>query len=270
MPSSYIWCVRPIYPPTSVTQYSKFWLSCTSIFLDTASVVRTRSSGPDLTWAKQIGGCDPQLPSLCSIGPTFFRCIMLVMFVQVTTLFLPRPALWVDLLNGTLFVSTWYLLPTRPNFSPIATIGKKLIFSVSWAAHTYMRKMENAWCWWVSHKNFLWHFFVITWTTDNSSTGFDTDVSRKTSGWFLFTWKAKPNFGIADGRLTFYHANVHATCLLVSVLSSPHRLIMEKCGMRCFMRQRQLLRLRTKTTSRSSSLPTVPKISWNFAPSFSH
>ena len=49
------------------------------------------------------------------------------------------------------------------------------------------------------------------------------------------TWEAMPNLGIADQRLMFYHANEYATCLLVLVLPSPHRPIMEESGTRCFM-----------------------------------
>ena len=52
----------------------------------------------------------------------------------------------------------------------------------------------------------------------------------------LNTWEVTPNLGIADRKLTLYHANVYATCLLVSALPSLHRLILEENGTRCLMR----------------------------------
>ena len=51
------------------------------------------------------------------------------------------------------------------------------------------------------------------------------------------TWQATPNLGIADRRVTFYHANVYATCLLVLAWPYPVPIgYMEENNTRCFMR----------------------------------
>ena len=84
------------------------------------------SSGPDLTRAKHFGGSDPSYQVCTQLAHLFFRCGMVVMLVQVPHLPYTTHTPFVD-------PTTWdivriHLVPATPNVSPIANIGKKLIF----------------------------------------------------------------------------------------------------------------------------------------------
>ena len=116
----------PIHPRMLVTQYSKFGFSRPSVFLDTESVLRMHSSSLDLTCAKHFGGSDPIYQVCAQLAQLFLICSMEVMLVKVP-LPPPRPTMvgppkW-DIVHIHLVPAT-----QPPNFSPIATIGKKLIF----------------------------------------------------------------------------------------------------------------------------------------------
>ena len=71
-----------------VTQYSKFGLRRPNVFLDTGSVLRMRSSSPDLTCAKHFGGSVPIYQVCAQSAQLFLRCSMAVMLVQAP---LPSP-----------------------------------------------------------------------------------------------------------------------------------------------------------------------------------